>query len=96
MKFSEYIKEDKPVGKKNKELWLEYLKKTYKPDENLFVTFVSEDKAGINPKSPYDTPLGVYAYPLKFAMEEKIPYRGQNKPKKIKILKPTNQWKCSF
>ena len=92
MKFSEYlqINEDKPVGKKNKELWLEYLKKTYKPEENLFVTFVSEDKAGINPKSPYDTPLGVYAYPLKFAMEETIPFRGQSKPKKIKILKPTN------
>ena len=90
MKFSQYLNEDKPVGKKNKDLWLEYLQKNYKPDDNLFVSFVSVDKAGINPKSPYDTPIGVYAYPLKFAMTEKIPYRGQNKPVKIKIIKPTN------
>jgi len=92
MKFSQYlqINEDKPVGKKNKELWLEYLQKNYKPDDNLFVSFVSVDKAGINPKSPYDTPIGVYVYPLKFAMTENIPYRGQNKPVKIKIIKPTN------
>jgi hypothetical protein len=95
MKFSQYLNEDKPVGKKNKELWLEYLQKNYKPDDNLFVSFVSVDKAGINPKSPYDTPIGVYAYPLKFAMTEKIPYRGQNKPVKIKIIKPTNDKELS-
>lgn len=31
--------------------------------KNLFVSFTSVDKLGINPKSEYDTPIGIYAYP---------------------------------
>ena len=30
---------------------------------NLFVSFTSVDKLGINPRSKYDTPLGIYSYP---------------------------------
>lgn len=33
---------------------------------NLFVSFTTVDKLGINPKSQYDTPLGIYAYPANF------------------------------
>ena len=31
---------------------------------NSFVSFTAIDKLGINPKSKYDTPNGIYAYPL--------------------------------
>ena len=34
--------------------------------KNLFASFTSVDKLGINPKSKYDTPLGIYAYPAEY------------------------------
>jgi hypothetical protein len=37
------------------------------PDNpKLFVSFTQLDKLGINPKSKYDTPLGIYAYPADY------------------------------
>lgn len=92
MKFLEFyrLNEAKPVGDKNKELWLDYLKKNYsdKDVSDLFVSFVSVDKIGINPKSTFKTPNGVYTYPMKFLLDGNVvPFRGMNKPKKIKILK---------
>ena len=38
--------------------------------EDTFVSFTSVDKLGINPKSKYDTPLGIYAYPLSYVLRE--------------------------
>jgi hypothetical protein len=93
MKFGQYIElfEDVPVGLKNKELWLDYLKEKYsksKGMDKLYVSFVNVDKIGINPKSPYDTPIGVYTYPLEWVLEEEdVPFRGEIKPKKVKVLK---------
>lgn len=94
MRFLEFLKtinEDIPVGPlKNKELWLDYLKKNFKTPDGLFVTFVSVDKVGLNPKSPYDTPIGVYTYPLDYVLnEEDVPFRGEpeTKSSKIKVLK---------
>lgn len=86
--ISELLNEDIPVGLKNKELWFDYLKDNFKKPDNLFVTFVYQDKVGINPKSIYDTPIGVYTYPLDFIYdEEDVPFRGEQKPNKIKVLK---------
>ena len=36
---------------------------------NLFVSFTKLDKLGINPKSKYDTPLGIYAYPAEYVVD---------------------------
>lgn len=45
--------------------------------KNSFVSFTVIDKLGINPKSPYDTPIGVgYSYPSEYIIK-KI---GPNKP----------------
>jgi hypothetical protein len=88
--ISELLNEDKPIGAKNRELWQNYLEKRYMSRDDIeefFVTFVSEDKVGINPKSIWDTPNGVYAYPVSWALDNQIPFRGQNKPKKIKVIK---------
>lgn len=84
------LKEDKPVGDNNKEIWLDYLKSKYsdKDVSDLFVSFVNVDKIGINPNSTYNTPNGVYTYPMKFLLDDnKVPFRGSKTPKKIKILK---------
>lgn len=90
MKFTEYLEETIKAGYKNEELWLDYLKDKYsKVDvEKYYITFVAVDKVGINPQTPYDTPMGVYTYPLKYVLEEEhVPFRGDNSSNKIKILK---------
>lgn len=33
---------------------------------NVFVSFTKVDKLGINPKSKYETPIGIYAYPAEY------------------------------
>lgn len=55
-------------------------------DKNCFVSFTSVDKLGINPKSEWDTPLGIYAYPAFFVVEQigndlemdKLPFAGDS------------------
>jgi hypothetical protein len=44
--------------------------------KNAFVSFTEIEKLGINPNSPYKTPLGIYAYSLEYVMNEV----GSNKP----------------
>jgi len=39
----------------------------FSKQDDLFVSFTAIAKIGINPKSNYDTPLGLYCYPLKTA-----------------------------
>lgn len=92
--ISELLNEDKPIGAKNRELWQNYLEKRYMSRDDIgdfFVTFVSEDKVGINPKSIYDTPNGVYTYPVAWVLDNQIPFRGREKPKKVKVLKITSK-----
>ena len=42
---------------------------------NVFVSFTTVDKLGINPKSDYDTPLGIYAYPAVYVEDTIGPNR---------------------
>jgi hypothetical protein len=37
---------------------------TYPPVEDLYVSYTGIEKIGVNPRSGYNTPLGVYSYPL--------------------------------
>lgn len=41
----------------------------YKGKPNLYVSFSYLPKIGINPESGFDTPIGVYAYPLDFVFK---------------------------
>jgi hypothetical protein len=36
----------------------------YASDPNVYITFVDIPKVGLNPKTTYNTPLGIYAYPV--------------------------------
>ena len=42
----------------------EYLIKKYGITYNTYISFTEQDKLGINPRSKYDTPIGIYTYPL--------------------------------
>jgi hypothetical protein len=41
----------------------------YKDDEDVYISFTEIDKIGINPQSKYNTPVGIYTYPLKEFIE---------------------------
>ena len=65
--------------------------------KNLFVTFTTVEKVGINPGSTYATPLGIYTYPLAYVIknihqlgnsfEIRVPFAG--KAPFISVLKST-------
>ena len=78
---------------KNPFIGIKDLYKKYHEDKNVFISFVDnmgridssnvkQSKIGINPKSRYDTPNGIYTYPLYSVYvlnsdgEVKIPYAG--------------------
>jgi hypothetical protein len=45
----------------------------YKDDPDVFISFTMDlggPKLGVNPKSTYGTPLGIYAYPLKIMWDD--------------------------
>ena len=70
---------------RNKLSLYEQLEK-YKDNKNIYISFRSVDKIGINPKSIYKNPIGIYAFPLKSIWENfdhinkqiKIPNFGNN------------------
>lgn len=41
----------------------------YKNDPDVYISFTDIDKIGINPRSKYNTPVGIYCYPLKEFIE---------------------------
>lgn len=41
----------------------------YKDDPSILISFTKIEKLGVNPQTEYDTPAGVYFYPLKIAWE---------------------------
>jgi hypothetical protein len=41
----------------------------YKDLDNVYISFTTIDKLGINPQTPYNTPIGIYSYPLKTSWE---------------------------
>ena len=67
----------------------------YKDDSDMYISFTSKRKIGINPASDYNTPLSIYTYPLKeiwkgFDHKHKrivVPFAGQYKH--IWVLKQT-------
>lgn len=48
---------------------------------NLFVSFTTVDKLGINPRSGFNTPLGIYSYPAKFVADQ----MGAGRPAKVSV-----------
>jgi len=76
----------------------EYLKK-YSTDPNIYVSFTDIKKIGIKPKSGFNTPLGIYTYPLmeiwnnieKHKDASKVPFAGDRKY--IFVLRSKNKKK---
>ena len=60
----------------------------YSADKDAYISFTQIDKLGINPKSHYNTPLGIYTYPLETVWEyydisyyktlKRLPFAAEN------------------
>jgi hypothetical protein len=65
VRISEIILEKRKNPENNPKISSHAQLEKYKDDDNIFVSFTQIPKLGINPKSIYKTPIGIYAYPLK-------------------------------
>lgn len=59
--------------------------------DSLYVSFTTVDKIGMNPQSSYNTPIGIYTYPLKYVMDmdrpSDVPWAGDSP--NIWVIRPT-------
>ena len=81
--FTQFLLEARKNPKQNKKVstldQLKEIKEKYGTD-NIFVTFTQIPKLGANPQSEYDTPLGIYSYPLEYVLDNNItevPFAGE-------------------
>jgi hypothetical protein len=63
------LSEKRRGGEKNPKIPYTEMLDKYMDRDDIYITFTHLVKAGINPNSSYDTPLGVYCFPLKKAAE---------------------------
>lgn len=63
----------------------------YISQPNLYITFTTVPKVGINPRSEWDTPNGIYTYPLDYYIQVRgrVQYEGED-PRYVNILKATD------
>jgi len=78
-----------------KESVYEQIKKYIDSGKEYYISFTSIDKIGINPRSRYNTPIGIYTYPLREIYES---YENTNsdwdKNTNIQVpFPPKNRWK---
>ena len=83
MNFKEWLTLTEKIMIKDQEfreplLALQYIQKNNPNSENFAVTFTAIDKVGINPTSGYETPIGIYFYPLDYVVKRKmnVPFAG--------------------
>jgi len=51
----------------------------YKDDKDVYISFTEIDKIGINPKSKFNTPVGIYTYPLREFVKNYTPFMNLSK-----------------
>lgn len=62
----------------------------YKDDDDVYISFTEIDKIGINPKSKYNTPVGIYTYPLKEFIKDYMGFDTSPTSQMIDNIKFTN------
>ena len=64
-KFHEFIIEARKNPSQNPKISAYEALLKYKDDPNIYISFTELPKIGIYPLSEYNTPIGIYTYPLK-------------------------------
>jgi hypothetical protein len=65
--FKDYLIELRSHPELNPRIGVKESLSKYKDDPNIYITFTSQEKVGIKPDFGFDTPLGIYTYPLKLS-----------------------------
>lgn len=86
MQFLEFLIEKRRYKDKNLKVSAYEQLKKYKDDPDIYISYTSLKKLGINPQSKWETPLAIYSYPLKeiwHKIEERksakgVPFAGDN------------------
>lgn len=78
--FEESLEEARRNPEKNPKISSADALRAYKDNPDIYISFTDINKIGINPKSDYDSPNGIYTYPLremfKNIQQDSIPYAG--------------------
>lgn len=81
--FKEFIVEKRRNSTQNIQLSTEDQLKKLNSEygDRLFIRYTNTPKLGANPLSTFDTPLGIYAYPLSYIIKNnfKVPWAGQSR-----------------
>ena len=83
--FNEFLFEARRNPEQNPKISAYDALEKYKDDEDIYISFTGVDKIGINPHSPYNTPISIYSYPLKEIFKEfnhkqrhvEVPFAGK-------------------
>lgn len=70
MRYYEFVSEARRNPEQNPKYSVFDQVEPYLDNDNAFISFTAIDKLGINPMSKYQTPIGIYAYPLVRSVEE--------------------------
>lgn len=70
LSFKSYISESRRNPELNPKVSAYDELKEYAKLDDYYISFTAIDKLGINPHSEYDSPLGIFAYPLKETWKE--------------------------
>jgi ankyrin repeat protein len=98
--FKQFLIEARRNPELNPKINLLDIIKKYKDDPDVYISYRSIDKIGINPMSKFNTPNGIYTYPLKEIYDkiynniEDVPFAG--KEPYIYVIKLKSQYKKSF
>jgi len=65
LSYKEYLDERRSNHENNPKVSAYTQLRPYRNDPDIYISFTDVDKLGINPKSRYNTPLGIYFFPLK-------------------------------
>lgn len=84
--FKQYLTEARKNPELNPKIAAMQTLEKYKDDPNVYISYRSINKIGINPNSRYNTPNGIYAYPLKEMWDKlkregkasAVPFAGEN------------------
>lgn len=83
MRLLQYLQEARKNPEKNPKVNIISVLEPYKDKSMYFIHFTDIPKLGINPQQKYDTPMGIYSYPLKEIwnklITDRIPFRGDSK-----------------
>jgi hypothetical protein len=92
--FFDYLNEKRKNPDQNPKIDLITALEPYKNDPNIYISYTAIDKIGINPKSRFNTPIGIYTYPLKEVWsdieKDRIKFQGDKPAEFVWVVRSKN------